>query len=165
MALNFTRYIRLDDFIVVHLASAPVTLCGCALPYEEECNATRCRACRVTMDEIALWASHNVRDRHGARLGRLYVRRALSNYIELWNFVRRGQLDRRRRERPRVDFVVAARTPIPAGECAICLEDVVRGEEVYLPCMHSFHSVCINRWMRNRPTCPTCRYQFPPLAR
>lgn len=48
------------------------------------------------------------------------------------------------------------------GECTVCQESVITGEEfVVLPCNpvhpHAFHTSCIHPWLRNHDTCPTCR--------
>lgn len=43
------------------------------------------------------------------------------------------------------------------GECVICMMELVAGEEVrYLPCMHTYHAVCIDDWLLRSLTCPTC---------
>ncbi|KAJ0973034.1 hypothetical protein J5N97_020993 [Dioscorea zingiberensis] len=44
--------------------------------------------------------------------------------------------------------------------CAICLEDLVVGEELRrLPCSHScFHSKCLGRWLEKSDSCPICRF-------
>jgi len=43
-------------------------------------------------------------------------------------------------------------------QCAICFEpwkeqDVVKT----LPCLHYYHTACINQWLGTKLTCPTCR--------
>lgn len=51
---------------------------------------------------------------------------------------------------------------LPAGaasrDCMVCMDQMQAGQEVKtLPCMHVFHSECIDRWLResrNRPRCP-----------
>ncbi|CAI7778888.1 unnamed protein product [Closterium sp. NIES-53] len=53
------------------------------------------------------------------------------------------------------------------AECCICLgpyEDAVLLRE--LPCSHHFHSACVDKWLRTRPTCPLCKYDItaPPNA-
>merc|ERR1712226_41925 len=42
------------------------------------------------------------------------------------------------------------------GACSICLETLSPGQTARrLPCMHVFHTDCIDRWLRRgRPTCP-----------
>eukprot|EP01084_Bolivina_argentea_P046876 86345_1 len=42
--------------------------------------------------------------------------------------------------------------------CAICLAQFENGEELrVLPCQHSFHTECIDQWLRGHRTCPMCR--------
>lgn len=43
-------------------------------------------------------------------------------------------------------------------ECAICLEEITKKEELTLPCEHSFHKYCVCTWLAgNSHTCPLCR--------
>ncbi|MBA0806918.1 hypothetical protein Gohar_022758 [Gossypium harknessii] len=49
-------------------------------------------------------------------------------------------------------------------ECAICLDEFVKGEEVAsIPCGHGFHNGCIIKWLETSHLCPLCRYQMPTL--
>lgn len=44
--------------------------------------------------------------------------------------------------------------------CAICLEDVAgtAGNACWeLPCSHTFHAVCMHRWLQFGSSCPACR--------
>ena len=42
--------------------------------------------------------------------------------------------------------------------CVVCLESVQPGDTMRtLPCMHSFHARCIDPWLRQRASCPTCK--------
>uniref|UniRef100_A0A7S2THW1 RING-type domain-containing protein n=1 Tax=Lotharella oceanica TaxID=641309 RepID=A0A7S2THW1_9EUKA len=46
-----------------------------------------------------------------------------------------------------------------APTCSICLEALVDGDEIRtVPCMHSFHVDCIDKWLRNKPNCPVCLF-------
>ncbi|XP_050236686.1 E3 ubiquitin-protein ligase MPSR1-like [Mercurialis annua] len=50
------------------------------------------------------------------------------------------------------------------SECAICLEewDVDDGLVVKeMPCKHTFHGNCIDKWLRIHGSCPVCRYKLP----
>jgi len=46
-----------------------------------------------------------------------------------------------------------------ANACSICLEPLLRGEEcTKLACSHSYHTGCINEWLRNVGNCPVCKH-------
>jgi hypothetical protein len=40
--------------------------------------------------------------------------------------------------------------------CPIC-HNVLAGGQELLECRHSFHTMCIHRWLRCANTCPVCR--------
>ena len=43
--------------------------------------------------------------------------------------------------------------------CSVCLSHFCNGDEIRtLPCNHEFHINCIDRWLRERATCPVCRH-------
>eukprot|EP00257_Ricinus_communis_P017139 XP_015575512.1 E3 ubiquitin-protein ligase SDIR1 isoform X1 [Ricinus communis] len=45
--------------------------------------------------------------------------------------------------------------------CSICLEQVNKGEIVRsLPCLHQFHTNCIDPWLRQQGTCPVCKFRI-----
>lgn len=48
-------------------------------------------------------------------------------------------------------------------ECAVCLSVFEDGEEVrILPkCKHSFHALCIDKWLFSHSDCPLCRTPMP----
>eukprot|EP00850_Spirogloea_muscicola_P011560 SM000072S21194 [mRNA] locus=s72:196568:197642:- [translate_table: standard] len=53
------------------------------------------------------------------------------------------------------------------SQCAICLMDYDKGEEVVRlpPCGHAFHAACIDSWLHTQTTCPICRLSLlPPTA-
>ena len=46
-------------------------------------------------------------------------------------------------------------------DCCVCLSSLTKeGEDVtILPCLHHFHSTCLNKWFKaRRKTCPICRF-------
>lgn len=44
--------------------------------------------------------------------------------------------------------------------CSVCLEQVNAGELIRsLPCLHQFHTNCIDPWLRQQGTCPVCKHR------
>ena len=42
--------------------------------------------------------------------------------------------------------------------CAICLDKLKEGQMVKkMPCKHTFHSPCINNWLKHKLQCPLCK--------
>ncbi|VYS48935.1 unnamed protein product [Arabidopsis thaliana] len=52
---------------------------------------------------------------------------------------------------------------LESRECAICLSGYVVNEEcrVFPICRHIYHALCIDAWLKNHLTCPTCRKDLP----
>ncbi len=49
--------------------------------------------------------------------------------------------------------------PVDHRNCAICLDDFENGQErKCLPCLHGFHTECIDRWLQSNSTCPVCKF-------
>ena len=47
------------------------------------------------------------------------------------------------------------------NKCAICLSDFEVGEKKStLPCMHSFHYNCIEKWIKDKKSCPICKFEI-----
>jgi len=43
--------------------------------------------------------------------------------------------------------------------CCVCMEDFQNNEKVRtLPCLHFFHTGCIDKWLVRNRTCPVCKY-------
>lgn len=48
--------------------------------------------------------------------------------------------------------------PEDKRQCSICLEDFRKGDDrTSLPCLHGFHSGCVNRWLSSNGSCPVCK--------
>mmetsp|Transcript_5830 Transcript_5830/g.24108 ORF Transcript_5830/g.24108 Transcript_5830/m.24108 type:complete len:143 (+) Transcript_5830:2607-3035(+) len=44
------------------------------------------------------------------------------------------------------------------ARCAVCLEDYAEGESLrHLPCLHSYHAGCVDRWFEHSVECPVCK--------
>ena len=63
------------------------------------------------------------------------------------------------RKLPTVPFEGAGGDGGEQPECAICLAEFARGDEVRAlpPCGHAFHAACVDTWLLCTSTCPSCR--------
>jgi len=44
-------------------------------------------------------------------------------------------------------------------KCSICLENFEPGNRIRtIPCLHTYHADCIDRWLATKATCPVCNY-------
>eukprot|EP00475_Leptophrys_vorax_P003928 TRINITY_DN1229_c0_g1_i2.p1 TRINITY_DN1229_c0_g1~~TRINITY_DN1229_c0_g1_i2.p1 ORF type:complete len:438 (-),score=91.52 TRINITY_DN1229_c0_g1_i2:24-1337(-) len=44
------------------------------------------------------------------------------------------------------------------SKCCVCMDQFMQGDELRrLPCFHSFHSECIDKWLVQNKICPVCR--------
>ncbi|CAH8592358.1 unnamed protein product [Heterobilharzia americana] len=49
------------------------------------------------------------------------------------------------------------------SECIICMCEYEEGEELrYLPCLHTYHRICIDDWLMRALTCPSCLEEIRP---
>jgi hypothetical protein len=47
--------------------------------------------------------------------------------------------------------------------CVICMEDFKNGDTTTnLPCLHMFHTNCIQSWLKKQNTCPICKFKLTP---
>lgn len=45
-----------------------------------------------------------------------------------------------------------------SNACSICLDDYQEGDQLrILPCMHTFHTDCIDNWLPRNSSCPVCK--------
>ena len=45
--------------------------------------------------------------------------------------------------------------------CVICMEDFKNGDKsTNLPCLHMFHTNCIQSWLKTQNTCPICKFKL-----
>eukprot|EP00812_Abedinium_dasypus_P010545 NODE_4157_length_704_cov_289.967643.p1 GENE.NODE_4157_length_704_cov_289.967643~~NODE_4157_length_704_cov_289.967643.p1 ORF type:complete len:152 (+),score=29.44 NODE_4157_length_704_cov_289.967643:65-457(+) len=46
-------------------------------------------------------------------------------------------------------------------QCTVCLEAFKPGDALrILPCLHRYHCVCIDRWLKTSPQCPVCKHNL-----
>lgn len=65
---------------------------------------------------------------------------------------------------PTVSSGVMERIPVSANEsltCSICWDPITE-ISLRLPCRHSFHESCIQRWLDTNASCPVCRHRLAP---
>ena len=49
-------------------------------------------------------------------------------------------------------------------KCTICLSEFEDSEDVRrLPCMHLFHTACVDQWLSSNKRCPICRVDIEAL--
>ena len=47
-------------------------------------------------------------------------------------------------------------------DCMICLEELKVGSYASrMPCSHTFHRICIEKWLKQSHYCPICRFEMP----
>jgi len=47
------------------------------------------------------------------------------------------------------------------ASCLVCLSEYVPTEEVRtMPCLHFFHTDCIDKWLRKANSCPICKFNI-----
>ncbi|KAF4660421.1 hypothetical protein FOZ61_004017 [Perkinsus olseni] len=63
----------------------------------------------------------------------------------------------------RIDAIVSHRyySDIGGVKCSICMDELRSGDLVKgLPCLHTFHTKCIDHWLRVNHRCPICKYDI-----
>lgn len=46
--------------------------------------------------------------------------------------------------------------------CAVCKDEFIIGNKcISMPCNHSFHDECLLPWLKERNSCPICRFELP----
>ena len=54
--------------------------------------------------------------------------------------------------------IVNGQLPEDKRQCCICLEDFSQGDgRTSLPCLHGFHTDCVNKWLQSNGSCPICK--------
>ena len=57
------------------------------------------------------------------------------------------------------EFIV--KNKINNYKCSICLNNYLSNEKIrILPCMHYFHSSCVDKWFHESSKCPLCQYDI-----
>ncbi|KAL6136458.1 hypothetical protein ACLB2K_061753 [Fragaria x ananassa] len=116
----------------------------------DRCQCEECRAIR----ESALMAEE-----------KLIVPASESSIKKLLKKIRvaaaAGLEEDRQRKRSKSGNKVGAR-PSDSDGCTICCDEFTAGKyAAQMPCLHSFHKPCIQKWLRRSHYCPMCRYEMP----
>jgi len=84
----------------------------------------------------------------------------LSGWDSFNTYLQEYTMDARRIESnwlKRFDFLKQLLISFNFFRCVICMIEFVVGDCVrYLPCMHTYHSDCIDDWLMRSFTCPSC---------
>ncbi len=60
-----------------------------------------------------------------------------------------------------IPLLTIQKSNMPPDDCPICLESFrLRQHAKRLPCGHTFHKNCIQKWLRRSPCCPVCRSEL-----
>lgn len=54
-------------------------------------------------------------------------------------------------------------TDIAGKQCPICLKEFQDAQKtvIKMPCAHHFHVECVEKWLKQTSTCPSCRHELP----
>lgn len=59
---------------------------------------------------------------------------------------------------PTYRVTAAAKDEADDKRCVVCLVDFEEKQLVrVLPCLHEYHTRCIDKWLKSNRTCPICR--------
>lgn len=48
------------------------------------------------------------------------------------------------------------------NSCAVCKDEFAQGQNcLVMPCKHHFHKECLIPWLKERNSCPVCRFELP----
>lgn len=69
----------------------------------------------------------------------------------------------RRTDESAIRKVLESKVMMSSNEnCVICLDKLPADSEVVsMPCSHTFHGNCIEKWLRTSHYCPNCRFEMP----
>lgn len=57
--------------------------------------------------------------------------------------------------------IIQMKTESAEAKCVVCLSDFEEGDTIKsLPCLHRFHSKCIDQWLKRSGDCPICKHKI-----
>ena len=62
---------------------------------------------------------------------------------------------------PETDIGDVSKLAPEKRNCILCLIDLKTGDKAtVLPCVHMFHTACIQGWLKSKNTCPICQLKL-----
>lgn len=56
---------------------------------------------------------------------------------------------------------ISYKSDMEDNACSICFSDYAENEQLRrLPCHHTFHTACVDHWLRMKTSCPLCRHDI-----
>lgn len=57
---------------------------------------------------------------------------------------------------------IVKKRKVKGEDCVICLDEIKIGSIASrMPCSHTFHGLCIEKWLHQSHYCPVCRFEVP----
>mmetsp|Transcript_3911 Transcript_3911/g.7508 ORF Transcript_3911/g.7508 Transcript_3911/m.7508 type:complete len:230 (+) Transcript_3911:1085-1774(+) len=107
------------------------------------------------------WTVHDTRSGETRQVPREWVADGYSRAVHREIFGLRSPEERRLARALPVHLLTSQadvdRIPDHSRSCCICFEDFAKGHSVkWMPCTHTFHSHCLDRWFQRSSQCPLC---------
>ena len=85
---------------------------------------------------------------------------SLSSRHELVRAIHESSFDDEDLDRKKLNSLCPRHVTDIDSDCSICLSTMVKKEVKSLPCIHTFHIECIDKWLKKSTRCPLCRKNY-----